>query len=49
MTKTIGNQFSEVRLVAALAGSIVLLSGWLSVPPWRPRLEKLMSVWTKRW
>ena len=32
MTKTIGDQFSEVRLVAALAGSIVLLSGWLSGP-----------------
>ena len=32
MTRTIGNQFSGVRLVAALAGSIVLLSGWLSGP-----------------
>jgi len=32
VTKTIGNQFSGVRLVAALAGSIVLLSGWLSGP-----------------
>ncbi len=32
MTRTIGNQFRGVRLVAALAGSIVLLSGWLSGP-----------------
>jgi lipid-binding SYLF domain-containing protein len=32
MTRTIGNQFSGVRLVATLAGSIVLLSGWLSGP-----------------
>jgi lipid-binding SYLF domain-containing protein len=30
VTRTIGNQFRGVRLVAALAGSIVLLSGWLS-------------------
>jgi lipid-binding SYLF domain-containing protein len=32
VTKTIGSQFRGVRLVAALAGSIVLLSGWLSGP-----------------
>ncbi len=32
MTRTIGNQFSAVRLGAALAGAIVLLSGWLSGP-----------------
>jgi lipid-binding SYLF domain-containing protein len=32
MMRQICNQFSGVRLVAALAGSIVLLSGWLSGP-----------------
>jgi lipid-binding SYLF domain-containing protein len=32
VTRTIGTQFRGVRLVAALAGSIVVLSGWLSGP-----------------
>jgi lipid-binding SYLF domain-containing protein len=32
MTRTIGDQLSEVRLVVALAGAIVLSSGWLSGP-----------------
>jgi lipid-binding SYLF domain-containing protein len=32
MPGTIGNQFRGVHLVAALAGSIVLLSGWVSGP-----------------
>jgi lipid-binding SYLF domain-containing protein len=32
MTRPTSSRFSGVRLVAALAGSIVLLSGWLSGP-----------------